>query len=59
MDREGSFMRGEVVSVYQPGEGGPRIDPAGKATAKLKALTEFDFPDQELVVDSDGILWKR
>jgi hypothetical protein len=59
MDREGSFMRGEVVSIYQPGEGGPRIDPAGRATAKLKALTEFDFPDQELVVDSDGILWKR
>jgi len=59
MDREGSFMRGEVISVYQPGEGGPRIDPAGRATVKLKALTEFDFPDQELVVDSDGILWKR
>ncbi len=59
VDREGSFMRGEVVSIYQPGEGGPRIDPSGRATAKLKALTEFDFPDQELMVDSDGILWKR
>jgi len=59
VDHEGSFMSGEVVSVYQPGEGGPRIDPDGRATAKLKALTEFDFPDQELVVDSDGILWKR
>jgi len=59
VDREGSFLRGEVVPVYQPGEGGPRIDPAGRATAKLKELTEFDFPDQELVVDSDGILWKR
>ena len=59
VDSEGSFMKGEVVSIYQPGEGGPRIDPAGRATAKLKALTEIDFPDQELVVDSDGILWKR
>jgi len=59
VDSEGSFMRGEVVSIYQPGEGGPRIDPAGRATAKLKALTEIDFPEQELVVDSDGILWKR
>jgi len=59
VDREGNFIQGEVVSVYQPGEGGPRIDPAGRAIAKLKALTEFDFPDQELVVDSDGILWTR
>jgi hypothetical protein len=59
VDREGSFLQGEVVSIYQAGEGGPRIDPAGRATAKLKALTEFDFPDQELVVDSDGILWTR
>jgi len=59
VDSEGNFMKGEVISIYQPGEGGPRIDPAGRASAKLKALTEFDFPDQELVVDSDGILWKR
>ncbi|NOR33344.1 MAG: CapA family protein [Bacteroidales bacterium] len=59
VDREGGFLQGEVISIYQPGEGGPRIDPAGRATAKLKALTEFDFPDQELVVDSDGILWTR
>ena len=59
VDSEGNFMQAEVVSIYQPGEGGPRIDPAGRATAKLKTLTEFDFPEQELVVDSDGILWKR
>jgi hypothetical protein len=59
VDREGGFVRGEVISIYQPGQGGPRIDPAGRATAKLKALTEFDFPDQELVVDNDGILWTR
>lgn len=55
----GEFMRGEVVPVFQAGEGGPRIDPAGRAIAKLKTLTELDFPDQELVVDEDGILWQR
>ena len=59
VDREGCFLGGEVVSIYQPGEGGPRIDPAGRAVAKLKTLTELDFPDQELVVDDDGILWKN
>lgn len=59
VDREGSFIEGEVVATYQPGKGGPRIDPAGRAITKLKELSEFDFPDQDLVVDNDGILWKR
>jgi hypothetical protein len=59
VDREGEFMRAEVAPVYQAGEGGPRIDPEGRVIALLKELTEFDFPDQELVVDADGILWRR
>lgn len=59
LDLEGRFLGGEVVSTYQPGEGGPRLDPAGRAAAKIKELSEFDFPDQELVVEVDGILWKR
>jgi len=59
LDLEGRFLGGEVVSTYQLGEGGPRLDPAGRAAAKIKELSEFDFPDQELVVEADGILWKR
>jgi len=59
VDREGRFQGGEVVSIYQPGEGGPVIDPAGRALTRLRELTGMDFPDQELEVDSDGILWKR
>jgi hypothetical protein len=59
VDREGNFMDGEVISIYQSGEGGPRIDPAGRAASKLKALTETDFPEHDLVVDDDGILWIR
>ena len=59
MDREGEFLRGEVVPVYQAGEGGPRIDPEGRVIKKLMELTESDFPDQELVVDADGILWRK
>ncbi|MCK5068529.1 MAG: CapA family protein [Bacteroidales bacterium] len=58
-DREGRFLSGEVVPVYQPGQGGPRVDPAGRAVTLLKELTEEDFPEQDLVVDSDGILWIR
>lgn len=59
VDMEGGFLEGEVVSVYQSGEGGPRVDPAGRAFSTMKRLTEVDFPDQELVMEGDGNLWKR
>lgn len=59
VDREGYFLDGEVVAIFQPGEGGPRIDPEGRAITRLRELSEIDFPDQDLVVDTDGILWKR
>jgi hypothetical protein len=59
VDKQGRFQGGEVLSIYQTGEGGPRVDPTGRALARLKELTEIDFPDQGLVVDSDGILRKR
>jgi hypothetical protein len=59
VDLEGRFLGGEVVSVYQSGEGGPRVDPSGRAALKINELSGIDFPDQELVVESDGTLWKR
>lgn len=59
VDREGSFLRGEVVATYQAGQGGPRIDPAGRVLSLLKELSEADFPAQDLVVDDDGVLWKK
>jgi hypothetical protein len=59
VDREGRFLGGEVVSVYQAGEGGPRVDPSGRAALKIKELSESDFPDQELVVESEGALRRR
>ncbi len=54
--KKGEFLSGQVVPVYQPGEGGPRIDPSGRAIAKLIELTEVDFPDQELIIAPDGSL---
>ena len=59
VDMDGRFLGGEVVSVYQTGEGGPRVDSSGRAALKIKELSDSDFPDQELVVEIDGTLWKR
>ena len=59
IDRQGTFISGEVVPVYQPGEGGPRIDPSKRAITKLMELTRADFPDQALTVTPDGRLRKE
>ena len=58
VDVGGAFLSGEVVPVYQPGEGGPRIDPSRRAIAKLMELSEADFPGQPLVITEDGSLKK-
>jgi poly-gamma-glutamate capsule biosynthesis protein CapA/YwtB (metallophosphatase superfamily) len=54
MDRRGNFISGEVIPVFQPGEGGPRIDPAKRVIHMMKMLTETDFPDQPLAFRQDG-----
>ncbi len=55
----GRFLSGEVVPVYQPGEGGPRPDPSSRVIHTLKELTEADFPGQDLVIGEDGTLRRR
>ncbi|MCP4313977.1 MAG: CapA family protein [Bacteroidetes bacterium] len=56
VNREGRFLSGEVIPVYQPGEGGPRPDPQNRAIHKIIELTRADFPDQKLVIGMDGSL---
>ena len=56
VDREGSFLSGQVVAVYQPGEGGPRVDPGKRAIQKLIELTGIDFPEQNLTISPDGLI---
>lgn len=58
-DGEGKFLGGQVFPVYQPGAGGPHIDPHNRAVTKLQELSAADFPDNELVIDNDGKLYKR
>ena len=57
-DRMGHFLSGEVIPVYQPGEGGPRVDPSKRAITKIIELTRTDFPDQELIIHMDGSIHK-
>lgn len=56
IDASGRFLSGEVASIYQPGQGGPRPDPSGRALQKLIELTAEDFPAQDLKIGTDGTL---
>ena len=56
VNREGRFLFGEVVGVYQPGEGGPRPDPKDRVVHKIIELSRVDFPEQKLIIGVDGSL---
>ncbi|MEX0986301.1 MAG: CapA family protein [Bacteroidales bacterium] len=58
-NRSGEFLGGEVIPVYQPGQGGPQIDPHKRAISRLRELSSVDFPGNELIIDENGRLLKR
>jgi hypothetical protein len=56
---DGHFLSGKLEAIYQPGSGGPRPDPRNRAIQVVKALSETDFPDQDLRVGEDGTLGRK
>jgi poly-gamma-glutamate capsule biosynthesis protein CapA/YwtB (metallophosphatase superfamily) len=46
--KNGQFIRAEVTSIRQEGEGGVQLDPEHTAFHTIKSLTESDFPDSNL-----------
>ncbi|MFC2080328.1 CapA family protein [Bacteroidota bacterium] len=55
-NRKGEFLKGQVIPVYQSGEGGPRPDPQRRAITKLRELTLMDFPETDLIIGDDGVI---
>lgn len=51
---DGTFVKARIIPVYQPGEGGARIDPQKRAIYKLQELTSKDFPGTPLTISDDG-----
>lgn len=52
--RSGQFVKGEVVSIQQLGEGGPTIDPDKKVLAEIRRLCKMDFPEVNWEIGDDG-----
>lgn len=55
-DAEGKFISGQLIPIYQPGAGGPKIDPKGRAISVIRELTKKDFPESNLLIDDSGFI---
>lgn len=53
-NKEGAFLRGKIISVYQKGEGGTHIDPNKSVIAIINNLNASDLPENVLKIDSEG-----
>jgi hypothetical protein len=59
VDKDGQFLQGEIIPVYQQKTHGPKVDPQKRAITKLQELTKADFPDGQLYIGDDGMLMKQ
>lgn len=55
-DRAGKFLKGEIISIRQIGEGVPVVDESQKALELIRELTETDFPESKITIDDKGII---
>lgn len=54
VDSKGKFLFGEVIPIYQPGAGGPQVDPRKRVIYKLQELNRINFPEIKISVDDTG-----
>lgn len=59
VDRNGKFLKGQIIATKQIGEGVPVLDGSGEVIEKIRQLTKADFQESKLVVGSDGVVKKR
>lgn len=58
VDKDGKFLKGEIIATKQIGEGEPVIDENGEVIKKIKALTREDIPEARLIITDDGVVRK-
>ncbi|NJM14174.1 MAG: CapA family protein [Bacteroidales bacterium] len=52
----GEFLSGQIIPVYQHGEGGPKIDEANRVIKRVRELSASDIPNNKLEISADGKL---
>lgn len=58
INKNGEFLSARILSNIQTHNGGLERDTLNKAAARIKALTETDFPQSGLSISEDGLIAK-
>lgn len=58
INRNGEFLGGEIIPVYQQKTHGPKIDPQRRAIKTIQELTKADFPETPLQISGTGKITK-
>jgi poly-gamma-glutamate capsule biosynthesis protein CapA/YwtB (metallophosphatase superfamily) len=55
-DRNGKFLKGEIISTVQTYEKGVQVDPQKQVLKKIQELTKKDFPESPIHIDDNGLI---
>ncbi|MDH4090119.1 MAG: CapA family protein [Cyclobacteriaceae bacterium] len=55
-DRDGKFLRGQIIPTYQTYGEGVRVDPQNQAIKKIQELTKKDFPESQIQIAENGFI---
>ena len=59
VQKDGAFVEGKIIPIYQQKTHGPKIDSQNRAITKIQELTRQDFPDTPLSIEDDGRIVKE
>jgi poly-gamma-glutamate capsule biosynthesis protein CapA/YwtB (metallophosphatase superfamily) len=59
VDKEGKFLSGRIVPIYQGEDGIVRVDPEKRAIKKIRELVALDFPDANYSVTENGEIYNN
>jgi poly-gamma-glutamate capsule biosynthesis protein CapA/YwtB (metallophosphatase superfamily) len=59
MDKNGTFIKGKIVSAKQKSRVYPYLDPKKAAFKEIKKLTRVDFPKSKLIFNDDGSFYLK
>ena len=59
LNKKGEFLNGQIISYTQTHADGLLPDSLNKVAARIRMLTEKDFPSSGLVIDADGRINKK
>lgn len=55
-NREGEFLKGEIIPTIQDHTRGVRVDPEKSVIKIIQELSEKDFPESEIRIDENGLI---